>query len=84
MSAATFAMPSLEAFSTAVEVTVAPESASIRPPSRALMPSRSAALSALSQRAPMPVVSWKPPSPICTPMTSPSAFRPSTTVTSPP
>ncbi len=73
----------LEAFSTAVEVTVAPDRASIAPPSFRSMPANCSACFASSQREPKPEVSAKVVSPIFAPVTLPSMSTPRVTATGP-
>ena len=79
----TAAMAVLEAFSTAVEVTVAPDRASIAPPSARLMPTNCSVWLAASQREPKPEVSAKLLSPILAPVTTPSVSTPRVTATGP-
>ncbi len=74
----------LEAVSTAFEVMVAPEIASMVSPPYALTPLNCSARSASCQRAPKPAVSEKFVSPIWAPVTFPSTSTPSVTATSPP
>ena len=73
----------LEAFSTAVEVTVAPDRASMAPPAFRSMPTNCSAWFGASQREPKPLVSAKEVSPIFAPVTTPSVPTPRVTATGP-
>ena len=73
----------LEALSTAVEVTVAPDSASMEPPSFRSMPTNCSVWFSASQREPKPEVSAKVVSPIFAPVTLPSVPTPRVTATGP-
>ena len=79
----TVASAVLAAFSTALEVTVAPESASIAPPSLTSMPTNCSVWFSASQREPKPEVSAKLLSPIFAPVILPSVPTPRVTATGP-
>ena len=73
----------LAAFRTAVEVTVAPDSASMLPPAVTSIPLNCSHLSSASQREPKPFVSTKFVSPIFAPVILPSLPTPRVTATGP-
>ena len=82
-TSATVPRAMLEAFSTAVEVTVAPDRASMAPPSFRSMPTNCSVWFSASQREPKPEVSAKEVSPILAPVTLPSVPMPRVTATGP-
>ena len=82
-TSATQRRASLVAFSTAVEVTVAPDRASKEPPFTASMPTNWSWKDASLARAPKPGVSAKLVSPTAQPVTRPSAPTPRFTATGP-